>query len=185
MNGPKSYPFLTSREGLQEFLVSNKIYVSTFRDGVLKRVEKEIGRKWWRQFLFFPLYSSHFPINYGTGLAGHLINAQSLRGLLCGVEAAEDEECGSDKAQSRPEEIHGQPLLHVEYAKDGKDAHRDDFLDHLELWERIELAPHPIGGHLKTVLHERHEPAEKDDEGKGFGAEILEMPVPGICHEGV
>jgi len=41
LNGPMRYPFLTSREGLQEFLVSNEIYVSTFWDGVLRRVEKD------------------------------------------------------------------------------------------------------------------------------------------------
>ena len=40
-----------------------------------------------------------------------------------------------------------------------------------------------IGRHLQYILKKCNAPADYDDEKKGFGVEIFQMPVPGESHK--
>ena len=91
----------------------------------------------------------------------------------------------AQQAQSRPEKVELHRLLHVEHRERHEHRERDHFLQHLQLREIQRRVADAVCRHLEQVLEERDAPAHEHRDDPRFGAEILEVGVPGERHEDV
>lgn len=75
-------------------------------------------------------------------------------------------------------------LLEIERGEDNEHDQGNDLLNRLELCGVENAVADPVRGNLKTVFEERYHPADDNDREKRLVL-VLEMPVPGECHENI
>ena len=96
---------------------------------------------------------------------------------------AKHEVDGSEYAQRRPEKIESQWLPHVQHHEWNEDRERDDFLQDLQLkTAEVDVTP-AIRRHRQAVLDQGDAPGDQDRLPQWPRVAVLEMPVPGECHE--
>ena len=82
------------------------------------------------------------------------------------------------------EMVRGDALAEIEHREGGEHEQGDDFLYPLQLWCRINITAHAVGGYLQAVFKKRDAPTDHNDypERTGF---VFEMTVPGKGHEDI
>jgi hypothetical protein len=97
-----------------------------------------------------------------------------------------DEVDGRHEAQSRPQVVPLQWLVHVQHRKRHEDRERDDFLRNLQLRQRVASGvADPVGRHLQQVLEQCDPPADQRRHQPGLVRQVLEVAIPGEGHEDV
>ncbi len=96
---------------------------------------------------------------------------------------AEHEIGRSDQAQSGPQVVELERLLHIEEDETGKHTHGDHLLHDLEL-PQIEIPEaDPVCRNLQNILKKSNAPTDEYDYEDGLSTHALQMTVPCKGHE--
>src|SRR5208337_4581979 len=94
-------------------------------------------------------------------------------------------ECGDTEEGERDEIIPSEPLFEKQNREHDEGRDRDYFLNDLELKTRELDVAEAICGHRQTILEQRESPRDEDRLPQRPVVAVLQMPVPGKCHEDV